>query len=56
MGFVFQRGSDQDFAGSQLIAEQEGYIEISESGGIVQVSVDGNRVELEYPVIKTASA
>jgi len=49
MGFVFQRGIDQGIVGPQLLATQEGYIEISEAGGILQVSVDGNRVELALP-------
>jgi hypothetical protein len=49
MGFVFQRGNDPGFVGSQRLVTQEGYIDISQSDGILQVSVDSNLVEVELP-------
>lgn len=50
MGFVFRRGAQQGAEDArQLLVSQQGYIEISEVGGILQIRVDGNEVEVALP-------
>jgi arylsulfatase A-like enzyme len=47
MGFLFRRGAAPEEGGRQQLVSQEGYVDISEQGGSLQIRVDGNEVSVD---------